>query len=566
MIIDLPVTVTVTVINSKFCAALFEQSTKECNSLSRQQACKMRDGNLLKRLSTRLLQSSKTTNSPTRLKSSAVEDWTAVEDEYLSARPYTEVPGPAPLPLLGNSWRFIPLIGDYRIENIDQVCWRLHRRYGNIVKLAGLLGRPDMVFVFDADEIERVFRSEELMPHRPSMPSLNYYKHVLRKDFFGKDAGVIAVHGEQWYRFRSKVQQPMLQPRTAKLYIQPIEETAEAFIERVRLIRNSDQEVPNDFLNEIHKWSLESIARVALDARLGCLDDSSSLQAETQALIDAINTFFHNVGVLELKIPFWRVFNTPTWRKYIGALDTITNITMKHITAAMERLQHQGNVECTAQSSLLERVLALQPDNPRLACILALDMILVGVDTTSAAVASILYMLSLHPDKQQRLYAEVSEALPPGTNLTAERLEQMPYLRAVIKETLRMYPVVIGNGRCMTRDSVVAGYQIPKGTQIVFQHYVISNSERYFSEPAKFLPERWLRPNRVQCHPFASLPFGYGRRMCLGRRFADLELQTIVAKMIRAFQIEYHHKKLGYSIHPMYMPDGPLRFKMVDRI
>lgn len=87
----------------------------------------------------------------------------------------------------------IYLAGDYRIENVDQICVKLHNQYGRIVKLAGLLGRPDMVFLFDADEIERVFRSEELMPHRPSMPSLNYYKHVLRKEFFGDEAGVIAV-------------------------------------------------------------------------------------------------------------------------------------------------------------------------------------------------------------------------------------------------------------------------------------------------------------------------------------------------------------------------------------
>lgn len=72
-------------------------------------------------------------------------------------------------------------------------------------------------------------------------------------------------------------------------------------------------------------------------------------------------------------------------------------------------------------------------------------------------------------------------------------------------------------------------------TQIVFQHYVISNSERYFKEPSKFLPERWLKTSRECHHPFASLPFGYGRRMCLGRRFADLELQTITAKV-------HHHR------------------------
>lgn len=59
--------------------------------------------------------------------------------------------------------------------------------------MGGLLGRPDMVFLFDADDIEQIFRQEDDLPYRPSMPSLNYYKHVHRKDFFGENAGVIAV-------------------------------------------------------------------------------------------------------------------------------------------------------------------------------------------------------------------------------------------------------------------------------------------------------------------------------------------------------------------------------------
>jgi cytochrome P450 family 49 subfamily A len=83
--------------------------------------------------------------------------------------------------------------GNFSIEEVDHVSRDLYRQYGRVVKLAGLMGRPDMLFLYDADEIERVFRNEELMPHRPSMPSLNYYKHVHRKDFFGDNAGVIAV-------------------------------------------------------------------------------------------------------------------------------------------------------------------------------------------------------------------------------------------------------------------------------------------------------------------------------------------------------------------------------------
>lgn len=63
---------------------------------------------------------------------------------------------------------------------------------------------------------------------------------------------------------------------------------------------------------------------MALDQKLGCLEDEHTVDSDTQNLIDAINIFFANVPELELKIPFWKLFSTPTWRKYIKALDTIT--------------------------------------------------------------------------------------------------------------------------------------------------------------------------------------------------------------------------------------------------
>lgn len=65
-----------------------------------------------------------------------------------------------------------------------------------------------------------------------------------------------------------------------------------------------------------------AIAKVALDVRLGCLDKNPN--PDTQKLIDAVNTFFINVPILELKIPFWRLFSTPRWMQFIKALDDIT--------------------------------------------------------------------------------------------------------------------------------------------------------------------------------------------------------------------------------------------------
>lgn len=352
----------------------------------------------------------------------------------------------------------------------------------------------------------------------------------------------------------------MLQPRIARMYVGAIEEASIALLRRISKIRDEKCEVPDDFLNEMHKWSLESIARVALDVRLGCLDDDAN--ADTQRLIDALITFFKNVPVLELKIPFWRVFSTPTWQKYVNALDTIVSIISKYTAAALSRTE--SNLESGKELSLLERVLAREGDT-RVASILALDLFLVGVDTTSTSVSSVLYQLALHPEKQARAYEEICNVLPQrDVPLEATDIDNLKYLKACIKETLRMYPVVIGNGRTTTSDTTIGGYHIPKGVQVIFQHYVISNLEKYFPQSGEFLPERWMREDETR-HGFASLPFGYGRRMCLGRRFAELEMIIVISKILQFYKIEYHHKELDYYINPMYTPKGPLKLRFIDR-
>lgn len=91
-------------------------------------------------------------------------------------------------------------------------------------------------------------------------------------------------------------------------------------------------------------------------------------------------------------------------------------------------------------------------------------MIGAGVDTTSAAVSFVLYNLAKNPDKQQTLREEILKILPSKeSKLDTKSLDNVPYLRAVIKESLRMYPVTNGNLRALKQDIVLQGFQIPKG-------------------------------------------------------------------------------------------------------
>lgn len=108
-------------------------------------------------------------------------------------KPYDKVPGPRPIPFLGNAWRLLPLIGQYQISDVAKISQLFYEEYGKIVRLSGLIGRPDLLFVYDADEIEKVYRQEGPTPFRPSMPCLVHYKSVVRKDFFGDLPGVVGV-------------------------------------------------------------------------------------------------------------------------------------------------------------------------------------------------------------------------------------------------------------------------------------------------------------------------------------------------------------------------------------
>lgn len=120
--------------------------------------------------------------------------------------------------------------------------------------------------------------------------------------------------------------------------------------------------------------------------------------------------------------------------------------------------------------------------------------------------------------------------------VTYDSLNQVPYLKACIKESLRLSPIAFGNLRTMVNDVIIGGYKIPKDVHVIGAHSIISRKPEHFPKEEEFIPERWLRSNTgplssANAHPFAYMPFGFGPRTCIGRRFAELEMTTLVMKV-----------------------------------
>ncbi|GLV43367.1 Cytochrome P450 301a1 [Carabus blaptoides fortunei] len=485
-----------------------------------------------------------------------------------SAKPYSQVPGPKPVPILGNLWRFLPVIGTY--DGLDMLTQhkRLHEEYGPIAKLSGMKLRPDMVVLFDPNDIEMMHRNEGVWPHRDGLQSIIYYRLKVRNDIFQGQGGVLTSHGEKWFETRSVVNPPLMQPRSAHKYISTVDTVTQEFIERIDylLSKNSQGEMPEDFQNELARWALESICVIGLNKHLGLLNKNISSDSPEQVFINDVLELFVLMNELDIKVSFWKIISTPTWRKYVKILDRVVEFQQKTIDEALTKLKEMESVEKSqADLSILEQL--LQKDK-KIAFAMIFDMLMAGIDTTSRTTGAALYFLAKNQQAQERLRAEVRQFLPnKDTPITKEALNEMRYLKAVIKETTRMAPIGTGNFRRLPKDLVLAGYQIPRGVDVISANLVLSFQDKYFMRAKEFIPERWMKDEKEQytskdANPFVSLPFGFGPRSCVGRRLAQMELEIILAKIARNYTWTWPHEDMKWVNDLLYGVGSPLKYHM----
>jgi cytochrome P450 len=123
---------------------------------------------------------------------------------------------------------------------------------------------------------------------------------------------------------------------------------------------------------------------------------------------------------------------------------------------------------------------------------------------------------------------------------------------------------VPGNARFLNEDLVLENFFLPKGTLMNLSNSYITQSDRFFKNPAKFDPTRWERED-TEINPYSTLAFGYGARMCIGRRTAEQEVYLTIIKILQNYRLEYHEEIPGIKIGLLANPDKPLNIVLIKR-
>ncbi|KAF7333641.1 hypothetical protein MSAN_02407100 [Mycena sanguinolenta] len=175
--------------------------------------------------------------------------------------------------------------------------------------------------------------------------------------------------------------------------------------------------------------------------------------------------------------------------------------------------------------------------------------IIAGSDTSATVLSNIFFFLLSHPESYKRLRLEIDETFPLGKEPTEPALlSSLPYLTAVIKESLRLFPPVatslqrapmVGTGSKVLSESFV----IPEGTSVVVPPYTIHRDPRNFSpSPDKYIPDRWLAKDNdpeFVTNDDAFIPFSMGPANCVGKNLAMLEIRMVVAHIMQAFELQF---------------------------
>ncbi|WP_324662547.1 cytochrome P450 [Haloarcula sediminis] len=413
-------------------------------------------------------------------------------------------PGPKGEPLFGSSrtyasdpFRFISTLED---------------AYGDVAYFD--MGPMETVLLSDPAAIERVLVSEADRFRKPD------FQGDALGDLLGD--GLLLSEGDTWEKQR-QLANPAFSMRRLAGMADRITGHAED-----RLADWDDGDVVN-----VERVMTRTTLDVILDLMMGVELSEARVEEIEEQLMPLGQRF--EPDPLRFAAPEWMPM--PDDAEFDAAVETLDSI-LDDIIAVRERTAGSGSDGPMDFLSVLIRARDDGVESPEQLRDEMMTMLLAGHDTTALTLTYTWFLLSEHPEVEQRVHEELDEVIGddrPGM----EHVRELDYLEWVIQEAMRLYPPVYTIFREPTEDVTLSGYPIEAGMTLMLPQWGVHRSERFYDDPETFDPERW-KPERAKERPrFAYFPFGGGPRHCIGKHLAMLEAQLIVATTAKEYELDF---------------------------
>jgi len=331
--------------------------------------------------------------------------------------------------------------------------------------------------------------------------------------------GLITSEGELWKRQR-KLASPTLSPKRIAGYADVMVDCASRMFAGFR----------NGEARDVHVDMMALTLEIVGKTLLG-FDVRGDLQRVARVVDVSLLYFDQQLRTWRGILPKWVL--TPdriAFRRARKDLDAI-------IYRVIERCRRNGE----EADHLLGRLVATRDENGEAMSDTqlrdeAVTMLLAGHETTAIALSFAIYMLSEHPAAAARVREELA-AKVGDRPVKLSDLAALPLLDAVVRETMRLYPPAWIIGRSVVQPFDLGGYTMARGDQLVMSPYLSQRDPRFFADPERFMPERWLDGKADDLPRFAYFPFGGGPRVCIGNHFATMEVQLVLATLMQRLEL-----------------------------
>jgi cytochrome P450 len=428
-------------------------------------------------------------------------------------------------------FKLTPLLAQ---ENPMQVLMRLAEKYNGIIPVN--LKNQRIVLLSEPEHAQRVLVEN----------ADNYTKYFdgLRP-IFGRS--MITIDGALWQKIRAP-QQPAFHPGMFEEYFPYLMDSIRGKMRRWDELAESGETV--EMVEETWTLAADMVCKALFDREMPFNPHFIFKQVKT----------YTDVGIHK-SIRLRRVngeLEEVTQESAAKAMEVWDSVPDAVIGAGI--LEHREN-------TLLKMIenAAADPDFPEFDHRQAIDemkqYLWAGTETTALTLAWSLYLLSTHPETLVRIREEAYSVCGDRDPQWNE-VQQLTYTRMVIQETMRLFPPIWALIRIAAGDDEIDGQKIHAGDKVVVCTYILHHSEKYWSNPEKFDPERFSRERMKKRAKYSYLPFAAGKRACIGGALSQIENTLALVQLLRRFTPEYVGEPPKIHATVTLTPKGGLPFRI----